>query len=174
MAAGRRRWQQGVRVLIAGALIAMVIPKGRSQEPVPPPGFSERVTLVESADAPGRVDQGGLAQLYWRLIKEQSLQLKRFPRILVLHLSPTAAARIGRAGSRVRTDHCDRPAGESYYQVWLVGKPAMQEYFVGLQHVLQREFHLHPSEGELKNLVARVAPGEPSLDVQSLLGPTVE
>lgn len=174
MASERARWQWGVRVLVVGALIALIIPKGRGQEPAPPPGFSERVTLVESADAPGRVEQGSLVRLYWQLIKEQSLQLKRLPRILVLHLSPRAAAKVGRASIRVRTDHCERPAGESYYQVWLVGEPATQEYFVGLQHVLQHEFRLRPSEGELKALVARVAPQETSLDVQSLLGATVD
>ena len=55
-----------------------------------------------------------------------------------------------------------------------MGEPAVQEYFVGLQHVLQHEFRLRPSEGELKDLVARVAPQDTSLDVQSLLGQTVE
>ena len=173
MARGRSRWQQGVRVLIAGVLIALVIPKGRSQEAAPP-GFADRVTLVESADAPGRVEQRSLVRLYWQLIKEQGLHLKRLPHVLVMHISPKAAAKVGRGSVRVRTDHCERPAGDSYYQVWLVGEPAMQEYFVGMQHVLQHEFGLHPSEGELKDLVARVAPEEASLDVQSLLRKTVD
>ena len=174
MASGRRHWQQGVRLLIVGILIALVIPEGRSQQPGPAPGLSDRVTLVESADAPGRVEQGSLVRLYWQLVKEQSLQLKRLPHVLVMHLSPKAAAKVGRGSVRVRTDHCERPAGDSYYQVWLVGEPATQEYFVGLQHVLQHEFNLHPSAGQLKDLVARVAPQEASLDVQSLLEQTVD
>ena len=155
-----------IRILIIALLIA---PSLAAQEA--PPGVVDRLTLVESGDAPGHIDQSRLARIFWQLIREQKLELKHLPRVLVLHVSRKVAANVGLAASTVRTDHCTKGSDDGYYQLWLVGEPVMPDYVSGLQTVLQHEFELQPTEGELKAILERVARRDmATVDARNLAG----
>ena len=155
-----------IRILI---LVSLLVPCLAAEEA--PAGFAERLTLVESTDAPGHIDQNRLSRVFWQLIREQKLQLKRLPRVLVLHVSRKVASNVGLAASTVRTDHCTKGSDDGYYQLWLVGEPAMPDYVTGLETVLQHEFDLQPPPEELKALLERVAKRDlATVDVRNLAG----
>ena len=120
-----------------------------------PTGFAERITIVES-DRLTPVDQSQITRLFWQLIREEQLEVKAPPRILVIHLSDKAALRFGRLVEAVRVDHCEKISGSAYYQLWIVGKPTVQAYVDGLYRVLAREFGLQISELKLRDVLQRV------------------
>ncbi len=154
-----------IRILI---LASLLVPCLAAEEA---PGVADRLTLVESADAPGHIDQNRLSRVFWQLVRDQKLELKRLPRVLVLHVSRKVAANVGLAASTVRTDHCTKGSDDGYYQLWLVGEPIMPDYVSGLETVLQHEFDLQPQPEEMKALLERVAKRDlATVDARSLAG----
>ncbi len=153
-----------IRILI---LVSLLVPCLAAEEA--PPGVSDLITLVESNDAPGHIDQNRLSRVFWQLVREQKLELKRLPRILVLHVSKKVASNVGLASSTVRTDHCTKGSDDGYYQLWLVGDPMMPDYVTGLETVLQHAFDLQMQPQELRSLLERVAKRDlATVDARSL------
>lgn len=122
-----------------------------------PSEVSGRITLVESADAPGHIGEDRLARVYWDLIREQKLSLKQLPAVLVFHVSRKAAASVGLVASGLRTDKREQGVEEGYYQLWLVGEPVTADYVLSLQTALEHEFGLQYAEKERQALLMRVA-----------------
>ncbi len=155
-----------IRILI---LVSLLTPGLAAQEA--PLGISDRITLVESTDAPGHIDQTRLSRVFWQLVREQKLELKKLPRVLVLHVSKKVASNVGLAASTVRTDHCTKGSDDGYYQLWLVGEPTMPDYVTGMETVLQHAFDLQPQPQELKTLLERVAKRDlATVDARNLAG----
>ena len=122
-----------------------------------PPGIADKISLVTSVHAPGHINRDRLAYAFWLLVREQNLELRPLPSILVLHLSQREAARMGRfSASPILVDHCESRGG-SYYQVWLLGQPKSADYLIKLEGVLQHEFRLHQTHAQVHALLSRVA-----------------
>ncbi len=141
-----------IAVVVASALITS---RAAAQEV--PSEVSGRLTLVESADAPGHIEEARLARVYWDLIHEQKLPLRQLPAVLVFHVSRKAAATVGLSATALRTDQCKQGTQEGYYQLWLVGEPLTADYVLALQTVLEYEFGLQYPDKDRKALLTRVA-----------------
>ncbi len=121
-----------------------------------PPEIAAKLTLVQSADAAGHVDEGRLSRVLWALVSEQRLEVKQVPNIIVLHVPPQVGVALGiGASGTARTDHC-AATGKNYYQLWILGEPNAPDYIAGLETILQHEFVLQVTDSELKSLLARV------------------
>src|SRR5690348_8349251 len=84
--AGRGAAMVAVRVAaIAVVVIFAVLMAAPAAAQAVPSEVSGRISLVESADAPGHIAEDRLARVYWDLIREQKLSLKQLPSVLVFH-----------------------------------------------------------------------------------------
>lgn len=147
---------------------AVLMPMPAAAQEVPSE-VSSRITLVESADAPGHIGEDRLARVYWDLIRDQKLSLKQLPSVLVFHVSRKAAASVGLSTTALRTDQCKQGAQEGYYQLWLVGEPLTTDYVLGLQTALEHEFGLQYPDKERTALLTRVAVRDmATIDARSL------
>ena len=146
-----------IRVSAIAAVVAFALIATPTPAQDVPRDVSGRLTLVESADAPGHIEEVRLARVYWDLIREQKLSPKRLPAVLVFHVSRKAAASVGLSATALRTDQCKQGMQEGYYQLWLVGEPLTADYVLALQTVLEHEFGLQYPDKERNALLTRVA-----------------
>ncbi len=122
-----------------------------------PPAVSEKITLLTLPNASRHVDRDRLAYGYWLLAREQNLDLTNSPHIIVIQIPESAAASFGSLSrSPILVDQWEG-ARVPYYQVWVVGEPALVDYLVKLQAALQHEFKLQQTDAETEALVSRAA-----------------
>jgi hypothetical protein len=94
--------------------------------------------VMETADAPGRVDQQKLDESVFWAVQELHLQGQPLPLIAVFHISSSAASRLGIGGSSLW-----RNGGDSKrYELWIVGEPSNQIYSQMAVSILERHFAL--------------------------------
>ena len=91
-------------------------------------------------------------------MQELKLEGKPLPTILVVHVSAREAGHAGLARTSVKLrlntdpDRRDQP----YYELWLAGEPAAEEYTVAMFSLLDDCFRLHPEPVAQKQVIARV------------------
>ena len=120
-----------------------------------PQEIAEKLTLVRSAGAAGRLDEARLARVLWSLVSDQRLDVNQVPYIIVLHVPRETGMAVGIPSSgTARTDHC-AATGKNYYQLWVLGEPKAADYVAGLETILRNEFGLQIGDPELKSLLAR-------------------
>ncbi len=112
------------------------------------------IAVVSSPDAPGQFSVAEFSACMWNLAAMMKLSDRSMPRILVMHVSDTVAARfgVGRTGV-IRHNRSNAAEPLSYYEVWLVGVPDVCNYVAALLGILEDHFLLEISSQERQRAV---------------------
>ena len=80
--------------------------------------------VMEMGDAPGRVDQRKVDESIRWAVKELYLWGQPLPLIVVFHISPAVAVRLGIVGTSLWHNGGD----SKHYELWIVGEPTNEIY----------------------------------------------
>lgn len=117
----------------------------------------ENIAVVATPDAPGCLSHLEFTSCFWSLTCLMSLPIQDLPRILVLHVSETAAQIFDVDGPGViRHNRTDAPEAEQYYELWIVGQPHISEYAAAVMAVLEDHFSLAMSSEDREHAIASV------------------
>jgi|SRR5690349_19267099 len=117
----------------------------------------ENIALVATPDAPGMLSQLEFTSCFWSLTCLISLPHNILPKILVLHVSETAAHIFDVQGPGViRHNRTSTPDAQQYYELWIVGQPHITEYAAAVLAVLEDHFGLAMSPDERQSAIESV------------------
>jgi hypothetical protein len=94
--------------------------------------------VMEMGDAPGRVDQRKVDESIRWAVKELYLEGQPLPLIVVFHISPAVAVRLGIEGTSLWHNGGD----SKRYELWIVGEPTNEIYGQMAVSILDRHFAL--------------------------------
>jgi len=125
--------------------------------------LEERIAIVQSNHASGRVDRERLMAILERSCAELHIDESSVPRIVFIRVSQQDASVGGvPAGAPVLVERAyvtvDGTAGpqQSRFLVWLVDKPSDQNLVAAIVHVLRLHLALNLSDADLHNAAQRI------------------
>ena len=117
----------------------------------------ENIAVVATPDAPGTLSQVEFTSCFWSLTCLMSLPHNILPKILVLHVSETAAHIFDVHGPGViRHNRTSAPDNQQYYELWIVGHPHVNEYAAAVLAVLEDHFSLAMSADDRQHAIESV------------------
>jgi hypothetical protein len=120
------------------------------------PSDLRKVVVIESSDAPNKIDRERLAFLLVQLAREWKIPSERIPNIVVFHISEETGDAL-RLGNVSVNRNCGRMALPEYYEVWVKGKAKWQTYLPALEVLLESHANLAPTVAERDRVLERVA-----------------
>lgn len=104
----------------------------------------KKSAITKSVDTPKHIspkDPGGR--------KDREIARALMPPILIMLVSESVAARVGNGHTGVTRHHRSAAELPSYYEVWLVGKAGIADYFSTMQGIMN-DFHARRASSVLK------------------------
>lgn len=113
--------------------------------------------LLSSPDAPGPVSIDRLNSCFHQLLREWHQDDKDAPRVVVMHVSKQEARMASVTTSpAVRRNRCAE-SGDSYYEVWFVDAPKIDDYLLAFENVIEQHYGLTPTETARKQAMQHAA-----------------
>jgi hypothetical protein len=117
---------------------------------------NDRLTILSSPAAPGRVSKDQIATCLQQLVREWKLTDDVLPHVVVYHVSNRAASAAYVAENIAVRRNSGSTKSDTYFEVWLVGEPNIRGYVLALQNVLETHFDLKVSDHDRAVVMARV------------------
>ncbi|HWR16109.1 MAG TPA: hypothetical protein VN577_14875 [Terriglobales bacterium] len=115
-----------------------------------------KIVIMESEDVKGQLSLKRMNNCLLRLAREWKVKYELLPTIFVFHVSEEiASAALISDELAVRENRSPRK-GDSYYEVWIVGKPKLNSDMVAFENILEDFFQLQVTKEQREQVMTKV------------------
>ena len=125
-------------IIVAGIFLAANLLAGAAPRS---PELTNNIIFLESADDAGKLPTAKIMRSMSQVAREMNLDQRELPPILIFHVSPKKAARLGVKHNALRINRGD--VRDPYFELWLVDDHKAVDYTVAFEQILERHFRSH-------------------------------